>query len=50
MNKFQKIDDVQIKKNNMLNIKDGTATAVMIEKGRSENEYPDNDKGVPDFD
>ncbi|WP_042721038.1 hypothetical protein [Flavobacterium sp. B17] len=42
--------DFEIKKSPLSSMKGGTSTTVMIETGYTENEYPDNGSGEPDFD
>lgn len=47
--KLEKLKGAEIKKNEMISIKGGTSTTVMIETGHSKNEYPDDGAGGPDF-
>ncbi|AQX12498.1 hypothetical protein BAX94_01860 [Elizabethkingia meningoseptica] len=47
-NEKKSLKKFEIKKSALASIKGGTSTTVMVEVGRTENEYPDDGNGKPD--
>jgi hypothetical protein len=50
--KLEKFEGTTLKKNDLLKVEGGnvTTTTVMIQTGYTENEYPDDGQGKPNFD
>lgn len=42
MRKFEKFKELQLRSNQLCSVKGGTSTTLMVEVGRSENEYEDS--------
>lgn len=42
MRKFEKLKKLQLRSNQLCSVKGGTSTTLIVEVGRSENEYEDS--------